>query len=129
VETGFSPLDEELELLPGSLTPTLVEGLTRLGAWMPFAQAATLVDDFWRVPVSESTARRQTEALGAAYVTVQAAEVEGLEREQGDGETRSPAPPAGPAVQQLSVDGAFVPLVGGQWRAGLGRGRVAGARP
>ena len=106
--TGFSPLDEELELLPGSLTPTLVEGLTRLGAWMPFAQAAKLLGDFWQVPVSESTARRWTEAVGAAYVTVQTAEVEHLERAQ-------PAVPAGPAVQQLSVDGAFVPLVGGQW--------------
>jgi hypothetical protein len=108
VGRGFSPLDEELELLPGSLTPTLVEGLTRLGAWMPFEQAAKLLGDFWRVPVSESTARRQTEALGAAYAAVQTAEVERLEREQ-------PAAPAGPAVQQLSVDGAFVPLVGGQW--------------
>lgn len=106
--TGFSPLDEELELLPGSLTPTLVEGLTRLAAWMPFEQAAKLLGDFWHVPVSEPTARRQTEAVGAAYVAVQTAEVERLEREQ-------PAPPAGPAVQQLSVDGAFVPLVGGLW--------------
>ena len=106
--TGFSPLDEELELLPGSLTPTLVEGLTRLGTWMPFEQAAKLLEGFWQVPVSESTARRQTEAVGAAYVAVQTAEVERLEREQ-------PAAPGGPAVQQLSVDGAFVPLVGGLW--------------
>jgi hypothetical protein len=108
VGRGFSPLDEELELLPGSLTPTLVEGLTRLGTWMPFEQAAKLLGDFWRVPVSESTARRQTEALGAAYVAVQTAEVARLER-------APRAAPAGPAVQQLSVDGAFVPLVGGQW--------------
>jgi hypothetical protein len=92
-----------------------VEGLTRLGAWMPFEQAARLLGDFWRVPVSESTARRQTEALGAAYVAVQTAEVERLEREQRDDGPRSPAAPAGPAVQQLSVDGAFVPLVGGLW--------------
>ena len=106
--TGFSPLDEELELLPGSLTPNLVEGLARLGAWMPFHQAAKLLGDFWRVPVSERTARRRTEAVGAGYVAVQTAEVEALEREQ-------PACPAGPAVQQLSVDGAFVPLVGGAW--------------
>ena len=33
------PLDEELELLPGSLTPGLEEMLVRLGSWMPFAQA------------------------------------------------------------------------------------------
>ena len=33
------PLDEELELLPGRLTPGLDEILVRLGSWMPFAQA------------------------------------------------------------------------------------------
>ena len=32
---GFFPLDEELALLPGSLTPHLQECLVRLGAWMP----------------------------------------------------------------------------------------------
>jgi hypothetical protein len=108
VGTGISPLDEELELLPGSLTPNLVEGLTRLGAWMPFGPAAKLLGDFWQVPVSASTARRQTEALGAAYVAVQTTEVERLEQQ-------APEPPVGPALQQLSVDGAMVPLVGGVW--------------
>jgi hypothetical protein len=108
VGTGFPPLDEELELLPGSLTPTLVESLTRLGAWMPFERAAKLLGDCWQVPVSEPTARRWTEAVGAASVAVQTAEVERLERDQ-------PVSPVGPAVQQLSVDGAFVPLEGGLW--------------
>ena len=37
---GFSPLDEELGLLPGTLTPALQEGVVRLGAWVPFARAA-----------------------------------------------------------------------------------------
>ena len=75
---------------------------------MPFEPAAQLLGDFWKVPVSESTARRRTEALGAAYVAVQTAEVAALEQE-------SPAARPGPAVQQLSVDGAYVPLVGGLW--------------
>lgn len=104
----FSPLDEELELLPGGLTPSLVEGLVRLGAWLPFAPAAALLAHFSKVPVAEATARRRTEQAGAAYVEVQTAEVEALEREL-------PAAPEGPAVQQLSVDGAMVPLVGGRW--------------
>jgi hypothetical protein len=43
---SFFPLDEELELLPGSLTPGLEEMLVRLGNWMPFAQA----QGFLRVP-------------------------------------------------------------------------------
>jgi hypothetical protein len=79
-----------------------------LGSWLPFEPAARLVGEFWHVPVSEPTARRQTEQAGAAYVGVQTAQVQALEREL-------PASPAGPALQQLSVDGAMVPLVGGQW--------------
>jgi hypothetical protein len=41
-------------------------------------------------------------------VAVQTAQVEELER-------TLPAPPQGPAVQVLSVDGAMVPLVQGEW--------------
>ena len=43
---GFSPLDDELELLPGSLTPSLQESLVRLGAWIPFEPAGRLLVDF-----------------------------------------------------------------------------------
>jgi len=108
VGTGFSPLDEELALLPGSLTPSLVEQLVRLGAWLPFGPAAGLLTAFWKVPISEPTARRRTEAAGAVYAAAQDAEVERLEREL-------PPAPVGPATQLLSVDGAMVPLVGGKW--------------
>jgi hypothetical protein len=105
---GFFPLDEELELLPGTVTPTVVEQLVRLGTWMPFAPAAALLAHVSHVTVSEATARRRTEQAGAAYVAVQTAQVDALEREL-------PPAPDGPPVQQLSVDGAMVPLVGGHW--------------
>jgi hypothetical protein len=108
VGPGFFPLDEELGLVPGMLTPRLQEGLVRLGTWLPFAPAARLLGHFTGVRVSAATARRQTERAGAALVALQDVEVARLERE-------TPAPPAGPAVQQLSVDGAMVPLVGGAW--------------
>ena len=104
----FSPLDEELALLPGALTPGLQEGLVRLGAWLPFAKAAEMLAYFTQVRVSEATARRTTEAAGAAYVAVQTAQVAAIERDQ-------PAAPAGPALQYLSADGAMVALVGGAW--------------
>lgn len=94
--------------MPGRLTPSLHEGLVRLGTWLPFAPAAGMLTYFTRATVSDSTARRQTEAAGAAYVAVQVAELARLERDL-------PDPPLGPAVQQVTVDGAFVPLVGGQW--------------
>jgi hypothetical protein len=108
VVRGFSPLDEELGLVPGHLTPRLQESLVRLGTWMPFRHAAHELTFFTGVPLSEATARRTAEQAGAAYVAVQTAEVDDLER-------TLPRPPVGPARLLLSVDGAFVPLVGGEW--------------
>lgn len=80
----------------------------RLGVWMPFGRAAQELAHFRRTVVSRPTAERLTEAAGAAYVAFQTAEVARIEREL-------PLPPAGPAQQFLSVDGAMVPLVGGEW--------------
>jgi hypothetical protein len=94
--------------LPGCLTPRLQEQLTRLGAWMPFGKAAGLLEAFTRVVVSEDYVQQHTEAAGAAQVALQTAAVEQLERDA------PPAPP-GPPKLYLSADGAFVPLVGGQW--------------
>jgi hypothetical protein len=108
VRRGFFPLDEELQLLAGHFTPSLYEGMTRLGTWMPFERAVKEVGYFLHVTVTEPTVRRTTQAAEAAYVAVQTAEVEQLER------TLPPAP-QGPAVQLLSVDGAYVPLVHKEW--------------
>lgn len=80
----------------------------RLATWMPFAQAAESLAFFWQVSLGATTVRQQTEAAGAAYVAVQTAAVARLECEQ-------PPVPAGPPLQQLSADGAMVPLVGGAW--------------
>ena len=82
MEPDFFPLDEELALLPGSLTPHAHESLVRLGAWIPsFEQAAKLLAATLRVNVSEAMMRRRTEAAGAAYETVQGQEVERIEQE------------------------------------------------
>jgi hypothetical protein len=108
VEAGFFPLDEELGLLLGHLTPHAHECLVRLGTWMPFEKAADELSFSLKVTVSEPTARRYTQEAGAAQVDWQTQEVDRLEREA------PPAPP-GPAKLYLSADGAFVPLVGGEW--------------
>lgn len=78
---------------------------------MPFAPAGQMLGHFARVTVSEAMARRRTEEAGAAYVAVQTAAVEALERGEEPAETE----PVGPALQQVSVDGALVPLIGGEW--------------
>lgn len=105
---GFSPLDERLALVGSHLSPRLVESVVRLGTWMPFERVPEALDFFTGVTVDPDTARRLTEAAGAALVAEETAAVERLEAEQ-------PEPPAGPAVQQVSADGAMAPLVGGEW--------------
>ena len=106
VGRGFSPLDEELGLLPGSLSPLFQDHLTRLATWMPFAHAAQMLAALTGVQVSEATTRRQTYGAGAAYEAVQAAQALTSEH-PGD---CSPA-----AKLVMSADGAMVPLVHGQW--------------
>ncbi len=108
VRRVFSPLDEELKLLSGAFTPSLVESIVRLGTWMPFVPVTKGVAYFCKVNLSEPTARRKTEEAGQAYVEIQTAQVAALERDEC-------APPAGPPLQQISVDGAMVPLLHKEW--------------
>jgi hypothetical protein len=82
--------------------------VVRLGAWLPFEQVPAALAFFAGVHVDADTARRLTEQAGAALAAVESAAAERLTRDWA-------APPAGPAVQQLSVDGAMVPLVHGEW--------------
>jgi hypothetical protein len=76
---------------------------------MPFGQVPAVVELIRGVPISRSSVRRLTEASGAALVTLQEAESAQLRA------TLPPSPP-GPLRQQVSVDGAMVPIVGGEWR-------------
>lgn len=109
VGPGFSPLDEELGLLPGALTPTLQAHLSRLGARLSFAEAASELGHLKGVTVAAATARRRTEADGAVYAALQDTDAARVV-------ATAPPPPVGPPVQQLSVDGAMVPLRDGSWR-------------
>jgi hypothetical protein len=92
----------------GSLSPRLVESIVRLGTWMPFERVPDALAFFTGVAISAETARRVTEAAGAALAAAETEEVEHLERDSTEG-------PCGPAVQQVSADGAMVPLCGGEW--------------
>jgi hypothetical protein len=82
--------------------------MVRLGARLPFAQVAEELAFLFGVSVSADTVRRLTEEAGALQLAIEQRELERLERE-------APAEPAGPQVQQVSADGAMVPLVGGTW--------------
>src|SRR5512135_3061839 len=104
----FSPLDEALGLLPGSLFPHQQECLVRLNSWMPFGKAAQLLQDLLGVSCSKATARRISQAAGAAYVAIQTEAADHIVQQ---------APPAQAGMEKalLSVDGAIIPLVAGEW--------------
>ena len=108
VGKAFFPLDEQLGLLGGGLTPRGEELLARLASWMPFEAAGELLEELMGVRVSKATVRRATLATGTAALAVWEAEVERLKQE-------APQAPDGADKQVMSGDGAFVHLVGGEW--------------
>lgn len=110
VKRGFSPLDRELGLLANhAYTPRLEEGMVRLGSWLPFEPARAQLAFFTGTTVGEATLRRQTELSGAACVQLQAEQVTTLPNQPSN-------PSPAPTKALMSVDGAFVQLVGGEWR-------------
>src|SRR5436305_12823723 len=108
VGEAFFPLDEQLGLVSGGLTPRAEETLVRLACWMPYAQAQELLSDLVGIQVSKATARRATLSSGEAALALDEAEVERLKQEV-------PQAPEGADKQQVSADGAMVHLVGGEW--------------
>lgn len=82
--------------------------MVRLGTLLPFEQVSPLLAFLTGVHVTADTVRRLTEAAGAAQVEIEQRQLEALEREL-------PPIPVGPTHQQVSTDGAMVPLVGGEW--------------
>jgi hypothetical protein len=105
---GFFPLDEQLALTASHYTPLMVEQMVRLGNSMPFRQAATVFAAFNQTVASYQTVRRQTEGAGASNVVLEAAQQ--AEVELLVAPTSNP-----PALGLISVDGAMVPLRGGEW--------------
>jgi hypothetical protein len=75
---------------------------------MPFERAAELYADLTGIVVSSAMSRRYTEKAGEVYVKMQSEETERLEREK-------PEAVRGAEKLQVSVDGAMVPLVAGEW--------------
>ncbi len=83
--------------------------MVRLGTWMPFRCASRELAFFTGVQVSEGAVRHLTEQAGATYMRLQDEQAASLLKER-------PESPAGPMLQLMSVDGAKIPVVGGEWR-------------
>ena len=108
VGRGFFPLDEELELQPGKLTPKGRERLVRLSSWMPFRPATELFEEFTGIRLSKIVSQRGTEAAGRVYEEMQSAEAQEILE-------KKPRPRAQPQKVQISADGAMIPLLHGVW--------------
>jgi len=82
------------------------QALVRLGTLLPFAQASKQLHALLDIEVSPSTVRQQTQQAGRASLAVQNEQAKPL----------AMCPEETPAERMvMSADGAFVPLVGGQW--------------
>ena len=108
VGRAFFPLDEQLGLDGAGVTPRGQEALVRLAAWMSFEHACALLNDLLGIQISATSSRRLTYQAGQAALAVQQAEEDRIRADL-------PEPPRGAARQVISADGAFVPLVGGEW--------------
>jgi hypothetical protein len=108
VGSVFSPLDEELGLLPGTLAPRQHEHLVHLASWMPFAKVSAMLARLLGVQVGEETVRRLTQVAGRRVEEGQTQAASAPWQE----ERRATAPPARLVI---SADGAYVPLLNGQW--------------
>jgi hypothetical protein len=108
VGRGFFPLDEQLGLDAGGVTPRGQEALVRLATWMSFEHACELLGDLLGIRVSATSTRRYTYQAGQAALAVQQAEADRIRKDL-------PEPAKGAERQIISADGAFVPLIGGEW--------------
>jgi len=113
---GCAPLDAQLGLDGGRLSPGLSRVACRLGIAGSFAAAAGHLADILRVAVPAEAVRRVTEGVGAVAEAEQQALVAQARRGQ---------PPAadGPAPAQLvvTVDGVHAPLHEGWQEVKVGR--------
>lgn len=107
MESGFFPLDEELDLEEGWLSPRSQEHLVHLAIWMPFERATEMLAELTGVQTSEATARRRSYRVGEAALEVEVARASDPVSEVPE-EIRK-------AKHIVSTDGAMVPLIHGQW--------------
>jgi hypothetical protein len=107
VRQVFFPLDEELALQPGCLTPRQQDHLAHLAVWMPFEQARKMLEEFLGLQISEPTVRRGTQRIGTLYEARQTVQ------SQQTAQAEATATPC--EKQAISTDGAYVPLVKGEW--------------
>ena len=118
---SFFPLDEELGLVPSRCTPRLVGQIARLGSsCVSFGEAQALLSSLLGVELATDTVRRITELSGQHAAAIETTEAARLAKTMA-----RPAVSVIDRLQQVSVDGVMVAIVGGTWEeakcAAIGR--------
>jgi hypothetical protein len=111
VEQVFFPLDEKMELQPGSLTPLQQSHLAHFATVVSFERAAKFLMQHHGVCVSASTSRRQTEALGACAEVVQNKEAKAV-LQQGNFSSEKDVIAEKIGKKVISSDGSYISLRG-----------------
>lgn len=111
---AFFPLDEQLRLQPGRLTPLQLQHLVHFASLHSFEQAAKRLQQHHGVQVSAATSRRQTEELGACAEVVQNEQAQALLRQK-NSQTPKEAGAKEAAKPVMSSDGCFISLRGKGW--------------
>ena len=109
MEQVFSPLDEKLELQPGSLTPSQQSHLAHFATVVSFERAAKFLMQHHGVCVSASTSRRQTEAIGACAEVVQNKEAKAV-LQQGSFSSEKDVISEKIGKKVISSDGSYISL-------------------
>lgn len=113
-QRGQSPLDQQVGVEPGQVTPGLAELLALAGVEVAFEEAARLVERFLLVRVSDNTVRKETERFGALQQAREACwEEQSQDLEWLQKRSRQPGPQPGRLYG--SLDGVMVPLQR-EWR-------------
>ena len=102
---GQAPLDVRIGLGPGTISPSLLRAVCRLGIETSFAEAMDAVRETLGVSVADETARRDTEGIGAVAEADQQADVDAARQ----GRPIAATAPIATGVLAVAVDGVQAP--------------------
>ncbi|MCA1599099.1 MAG: ISKra4 family transposase [Chloroflexi bacterium] len=102
---GQAPLDVRIGLGPGTVSPSLLRAVCRLGIETSFAEAMDAVRETLGVSVADETARRDTDGIGAVAEADQQADVDAARQ----GRPIAATAPIATGVLAVAVDGVQAP--------------------
>lgn len=112
---GHAPLDAELGLGAGALSPGLARVVCRGGIDDSFNDATDLLAETWGVRVRSDLERRTTEGMGAVAEATRQAAITAWRQGQ------APPAPEGVTLVVVAVDGVRAPLLDGWHEMKVGR--------